>query len=89
MNRVSVYQDWSVVESTHVKNGANTPTMLSDNRVSMSIQRQRISRMWTISSLSKRTDIPAEDLVAYENGRLIPGPSVIALLQHVFMADLK
>ena len=92
-DHVYVYQDWDLVQAPPP---INTPCVRSggrasthDQAVGVNIQRHRISRLWSVSFLSERTNIPREDLIAFERGELIPGPSVLALLKNVFMSDLK
>lgn len=88
VERVHVYQDWNIPQS-RTATVAVTPAVEQEPSIGVSIQRQRIARMWTVQWLSQCTGIPSKDITCYERGLLIPGPSVVALLKRVFASDLR
>ena len=53
------------------------------------IQRERMSRYWTLEVLSNKTGISVANLKTYESDCLVPCASVLEALTKVFNVDIK
>ena len=87
----AIYQEWSF---TNTQSPAvtikqrNERKSMSVETIGIIIQRERISRYWSVDMLSEASDIPAEDIVKYEQGVLIPCKTELQKLTAIFKKTL-
>ena len=99
-----IYQDWVLTSNisspfqfkmrnkrrrTRRRNSDNTGIMNDIHNVGIVIQRERISRYWTLQVLSRKTGVSVDDLSQYERGVILPCTSILEKLTKVFNTDMK